>query len=208
MSEQPEDRRCDYGEGSTKTHSLPRIVNIPPLKELDDIYVEEEIRGIARSIYSQMKIINPRGENRKLLIFFVLREAYLRKGIVKDQTCLAELVGLNKSRINYADRIFSESQTGFRPTLRIAKPQELIPDLASRILSSESINLVTDFSNPIIEKKPELLEKHPRDVAVALLYFFMKIHGFEIVDSEFSHNFDVSDQTIKSICSIISTARS
>ena len=197
-----------YEDGSIKTHDLPRTNIAPPLKELDDIPIEEEIRLEAREIYKKMKVKHFRTEKRKMLLFFVINEAYKTRRIPKDARGIANLVGLNPKEINRVYTTFSQSQTGYRPVLEMDTPQGLVSDLAVTVLQPESIPVLRDFSTSIVAKAPHLLQKYPRDVAIALIYYFMSINGYEVKESDFAEKYGTTVQTIKNLCDEISIARS
>lgn len=183
----------------TKIYSDPSVTRPDSLKipEIEKLALPEPIRDRARELFHLLKKGIRRGKKRKQLIFYSIFNAYLEVGQEKDPNEIADMSGIKYSDMAKAFSIFSETQTGYRPSSVHVSPLNLIRNYARNLgIGDESIYEIVLLGKRIIEKDSSLNNQSPQKVATGILYYYLTIHGYQVDRSKFTEIVHLSDVTV------------
>jgi len=159
-----------------------RKTSAPPsiLKEMDIFVVEPEIKVLADSIYSELRVhaesngynICRRSTQRLKLIYFCLFEAYERMKIVVDPKALAKKINLPSGMISSAISEYTLPGT----TRRQKTPLDFLGTYHNEFaLPLDSLDDLVQFTRELLRKEPALLrESFPQNCAAAIVKYYIE----------------------------------
>jgi hypothetical protein len=118
---------------------------------------------------------------------------------------LGHQLDLTPGEITRAFSMFSESQTGYRPSDVTFEPKDVIISSCNDLGFSQAvISDILDLSARILKKEPRLAELTPLTVAGGMIYYHLKISSTGLELQELSGKMGLSEATLKTIYERIS----
>ena len=145
--------------------------------ELSKYNFPEEILIESDNIYQQLNINIKRKDNRLMLKFFLIYNAYINLNRVNDPLKLADIIGLDRNKINKVFKVFSSENTGYEIKDIQISPLDYIPIYYKESgLQYDGLEHLMKFAKQIIAKDRTLLEKSPQIVAAGMIIYYLKIN--------------------------------
>lgn len=177
------------------------------MQDIKDLFYSDDIKLKACDIFQNLKLGNVRRDSRKMAICYCLYQAHLYYGSRPDPMLIGQSLGLSKSLTHKAMSTYtSYSRTGYRGFDGYTDPIDLIPEYArdpSFRFTEVSIEDMKSEWIKITTKYPDIMEKPPRTVVAAFIWWYMSIYGMNMDCNEFASKFGLSFTTIKTLYSEI-----
>lgn len=170
------------------------------LKDMEPLDIPDAVKLRAEEIFKKLNAATKRGNRRKQLIFFCIRNAYNELGLPQDPKRVADKVGIKNSEMTRALSMCSEVQTGYKPTPVRVNALHFLPQYCTDLnMTEETTQGVVDFGRKILEFSPSLQETFPQKVAAGILAYYAKINGITIDKKYYANLVQLSDVTINNM---------
>jgi transcription initiation factor TFIIIB Brf1 subunit/transcription initiation factor TFIIB len=206
------EKEISMGEEFTTHHNLFKGYERSIRAELDKLELPQDIKITADEIFHQMKTGTKRGDKRKQMIFHCVRNAYIIHGLKKDPKQLADICGIDYSKITKASSMCSQVQTGFISPIIEDSPIDFIHDMFDNInkVIESQISFADGTVDKIIKMGEEVLkndmeddgdlsDEKPQMVAIAIILYYLEIMGITINQDKYKELFKTTFSTIKKL---------
>ncbi len=158
-------------------------------EELKNYNFPDDISELANSIYSDSTNCTTRGNQRKLIIFRCIEEAYRQKNIAKPPISIAEQMGTNYKELIKKRGRRARGYKMIQTSNAHYTPIDFIKEFSNFMeLNDRDIEEIKVLTKEITEKNSDILERYPQVVAGAIIIYYINYKGYieAIPLSEFS----------------------
>lgn len=188
----------------SKLHTSIKREKHPLDDNLLKIDIPDNIKSGCYVIYNSMTYKpQVRGRNRLQLIYFLIVNSYIDQNLEYDDVEIQKLLNIDPELARKASSVFSPTQTGYKPKFAITKPEDFISIIAKKVLTEENVNNIIILYKSIIVEKCNFSNDTPKDIAGAVVYYYMICNGYNIDMVTYCDNVNVKYNNVVKIYSNI-----
>jgi len=151
-------------------------------KDMEKIFISEDIKNRANSIYQSMNCGVHRSKRRLQLVFYCLYQAHREMSIVINPREVAKMVGITAGEMTRSFSMFSETQTGYRPRPLFVSPIDVLGDYCQKLELEQYQQDIVALATRVLANEPKLLEEGPYTVAAGILRYYLQINSLGVGD--------------------------
>lgn len=192
----------DATDGSSKRFSSKGRNSTSNIQAMfDRLPIINEVRNRAVEIANFLNRSTKRGSKLNQLIFISIYYAHLELAIPCDVKHLANIVGIKSTDISKARALFSEVQTGYSPPQKKTTACDLVPKYCEYLrLTPDIVEMFVVFAGTILEKRHEMAERFPQNVAAGIVLYFANLNGIMVDKKQYAEAVKLSEVTIQNMC--------
>lgn len=168
--------------------------------ELDPLNIEEDVILKAEDIYNQLGSPIKRNGRRKMMLLFCVYNAYKQLGFQKDPRDVAFAIGLDKTKVSKALKMFVLKAPQSSLIERI-NPEIFVKEYFEMTgLAEEHLVEIQEWLQRILIKDPSLaITIQPQRLAAVVIMYYMSTNGIPYDISLFEQRLNIKENSIKII---------
>lgn len=170
------------------------------MKSLDEYNLPDDVKRIANELYQKSNIGTKRENNRKLLIAFLVREAYKELQIMITDKDLAEILHMSSKDMPKARTMYTFTRTGIRSSDVMRHPCDFLDSYCQKLhLSDEAQAAISHIIVTAMEKRPAFKDEKPQKITIGAIKYYIMENGIGIDNGELKTVSELSVPTINQI---------
>ncbi len=163
------------------------------MAELNKLAISDDIKLKAYEFFITNNLSYRKGKKLPHLLFYCIYRAYQINHQYKVPKTIANMVGLNYSDISEAQKMFAKNGG----VIENSSYKDYIPIYCDKIgIPPDHACMITNYGIRLVSEDPTLEEKFPQNVAVAIIFYYLDIGGYEAHRKNLSNLVEISDVTI------------